>query len=159
MLLHPRKFKYKNTHKNRVVRNYRATNLVYGQYGLKVLQPLRISAKRFFKIKLFLKKAIRRSEKTSRYAWFHIFPHVPLTKKAEGSRMGKGKGKLVGWAIQVTPGIIILELKNLRSGRAEYFCKQISYKLPIYSRFVRKLTSRVPLILDNSRRVLHNTFW
>jgi len=24
------------------------------------------------------------------------FPHIPLSKKVEGSRMGKGKGKLAG---------------------------------------------------------------
>ena len=49
-----------------------------------------------FRYKLFLKKAARRTDKTLRKVWFYVFPHLPITRKVAGSRMGKGKGKLAG---------------------------------------------------------------
>jgi ribosomal protein L16/L10AE len=52
--------------------------------------------KAIFKIKLFLKKSVRRSNITNRLLWLNIFPHIPVTKKVIGSRMGKGKGKPSG---------------------------------------------------------------
>jgi len=45
--------------------------------------------------------------------------------------MGKGKGKLSGWIGYLPSGINIFEFKNLRPGRAKYFCKQVKYRLPI----------------------------
>ena len=45
--------------------------------------------------------------------------------------MGKGSGKLAGWVTQLRGGVILVELKNLRLGRAVYFSKQLSHKLPV----------------------------
>jgi large subunit ribosomal protein L16 len=96
MLLRPRKFIHKSLHKKRRIINFRKSNLSYGQFGLQILQPLWVNNKQVFRYKLFLKKAAKRADKTSRKVWFNLFPHIPLTRKTEGSRMGKGKGKLAG---------------------------------------------------------------
>jgi ribosomal protein L16/L10AE len=45
-------------------------------------------------MKVTLKKAIRKPDHTRRQVWFNTFPHLPLTKKPKGMRMGKGIGKL-----------------------------------------------------------------
>ena len=68
--------------------------LNFGQIGLVLKKPIRLNSKKIFRIKLFLKKAAKRSDKTRRKVWINVFPHLPLTKKVIGSRMGKGKGKL-----------------------------------------------------------------
>jgi large subunit ribosomal protein L16 len=94
------------------------------------LKPFRLTGKKIFNLKIFLKKATKRSDKTRRLAWFNIFPHLPLSKKPLGMRMGKGVGKLVAWGSQLAGGITILEFKNLRFGRAVYFFKQASSRLP-----------------------------
>ena len=95
MVLQPRKFKYKLLQKNRKLPVKRKlTKLNFGQIGLALRQPLRLNSKKIFRIKLFLKKSAKRSDKTRRRVWLNVFPHVPLTKKVIGSRMGKGKGKL-----------------------------------------------------------------
>jgi ribosomal protein L16/L10AE len=96
MLLRPRKFIFKNIHKRRGLRRSKAAKLVYGHFGLKLLQPLRLNSKQVFRYKIFLKKAVRKSDKTCRRAWFNVFPYLPISKKVTGSRMGKGKGKLAG---------------------------------------------------------------
>lgn len=96
LVLQPRKFKFKLKHKRRRLNyNVRLTRkLIFGDAGLVLTKPLIINSKKMFRLKLFLKKAARRSDKTGRKVWVNAFPHLPLTKKVIGSRMGKGKGKL-----------------------------------------------------------------
>lgn len=96
MLLRPRKFNHKNIFKRRSFRKQKTSRLHYGQYAVQILKPLRLNSKQIFRYKLFLKKAVRKVDKTGRKAWFNIFPYLPLSKKVAGSRMGKGKGKLAG---------------------------------------------------------------
>ena len=143
MLLRPRKtifksFQKKRSHKtvntflhHQDILNIKSIKLVYGQFGIKNKNPhLFIFNKTLFKVKLFLKKAVRRSNITNRYLWVKIFPHIPITRKVIGSRMGKGKGKSGDWAAKIPSNSIFIELKNVRPGRANYFLSQIKYKLP-----------------------------
>ena len=67
MLLQPRKVKYKFRHKRRRVSAFRNRTFAYGDVALKILKPLRISSKSFFRLKLFLKRAIRKSDFTKRF--------------------------------------------------------------------------------------------
>ena len=96
MSLRPNKFKFKNRHKSRKFITSNKNNLLYGHFALQTLQPLWVTGKQIFRYKIFLKKAVKRSDKTLRKIWFNLFPHLPLSKKVAGSRMGKGKGKLSG---------------------------------------------------------------
>jgi len=159
LLLRPRKFIYKNIFKRRFLRQSKITTLTYGYAGLMILQPLRLSNKQIFRCKLFLKKASKRSDKTLRFVWFNIFPHIPLSRKVEGTRMGKGKGKLAGWFTELPAGITIFEFKNLRSGRALHFCNQISFKLPIKTRFIKSINRKIPSVLKPSRKISYEVFW
>lgn len=159
MLLQPRKFKFKNRHKRRRFLYTKTSKLIYGQAGLKILQPLWISNKQVFRYKLFLKKAARRSDKTSRKVWFNAFPHLPLSRKVSGSRMGKGKGKLAGWVAQLPAGVMLFEFKNLRVGRARYYSNQIAFRLPIKSRFVSNSQLTISTILNPSVKFSHQVYW
>jgi ribosomal protein L16/L10AE len=53
-----------------------------------------MSSKQIFRLKVLLKKAVKKPERTKRLIWFNVFPHMPLTKKPKGMRMGKGAGRL-----------------------------------------------------------------
>ena len=79
-----------------------------------ILKPVHLSAAQIFRFKLFLKKAVKKSDKTRRFSWLLAFPHLPLTKKPNGIRMGKGKGKLECWFTNVSGGSVLIEFKNLR---------------------------------------------
>lgn len=139
-MLQPRKFKFKNRHKKRTVLSWRESSTCYGDVGLRVLRPYRVSAKKIFRLKVFLKKAVKKSEITKRRIWFNLFPHIPLTKKPKGVRMGKGSGKLNTWVIYIRGGCLIVEFKNLRPGRADYFLKKIRTKITVPSKVVHKYT-------------------
>lgn len=141
MVLQPRKFKFKLKHKRRRL-NFRVRSsrkLHFGHAGLLLTKPLFINSKKMFRLKLFLKKSARRTDKTSRRVWVNTFPHIPLTKKVIGSRMGKGKGKLSIWFNKLSTGVILIELKNLRKGRATYFLSQAKNKLKGSSKIVYSL--------------------
>jgi ribosomal protein L16/L10AE len=73
--------------------------------------------------------------------------------------MGKGKGKLAGWSSELPAGILILEFKNLRSGRAIYFCKQIMHKLPAKSKIIFRSKVRTSLLLSSSTKISYDVIW
>jgi large subunit ribosomal protein L16 len=159
VLLRPRKFIYKNIFKRRTFRTPKNNKIIYGQCGLKLLQPVRLNNKQIFRMKLFLKKSSRKFDKTSRYVWFNLFPHLPLSKKVEGSRMGKGVGKLASWFIELPAGVSIFEFRNLRPGRAYYFARQIQHRLPAKTRFLTRVKRKVNTPLSLSRQTSYYSFW
>ncbi len=161
MILRPRKFKHKNRQKKR--NNFKIPTktsvLVYGQFGLYLLQPTQLYSKQLFRFKLLLKKGAKRVDKTRRGVWFNAFPHLPLTKKVAGSRMGKGKGKLSGWVAHLKPKTNLFEFRNLRWGRARYFSRQISFKLRAKSRFLSSVVGQTKAICRSHRFIRNEIFW
>lgn len=150
MMLQPRKFKFKTRQKRRSASTPTEPKIKYGSAALVLLRPFRVSAKKIFRLKLFLKRSARKSDLTKRAFWVSIFPHLPLSRKPKGVRMGKGAGKLSTWYTQIRGGKALVEFKNLRLGRATYYAKQVSHKLPVPAVFYH-IESR-PLKLVNARR-------
>lgn len=157
--MRPRKFIYKSKYKNRSLKFSKNSKLSFGCAGLLLLQPIKLNSKQLFRYKLFLKKAYKRSDKTLRYVWFNMFPHLPITKKVKGSRMGKGKGKLSGWSISLSSGLFILEFKNLRPGRLNYFTHQLQHKLVSKSRLVWRNSKFIKLTITNIVKIRYNATW
>ena len=160
LILQPRKFRYKLRQKIRSIPFVsRKSKLNFGQGGLVVTQPLRFNSKNIFRLKLFIKKAARRSDNTKRKVWFNAFPHLPLTKKIIGARMGKGKGKLALWFTQVPTGHTLIELKNLRNGRLLYFLKQVQHKLKSSSKIIFRSKQKVINSSLGSDKIHFQSFW
>lgn len=129
MLLQPRKYIFKHNQKKRVISTFKKKYLKFGEIGFRLLSSLLIDSKQIFRLKLFLKKASRKAEITKRKVWVHAFPHLPLSKKSKGLRMGKGVGRLDIWFTKFKAGIFFIEFRNLRLGRIIFFLKQINSKL------------------------------
>jgi len=163
LLLRPRKIKYKSTHKKRTLKHYVNTKhvkLIYGQFGIQNHSNTVIIYNKFlYRLKLFLKKAVRRSNITNRYLWINAFPQIPITKKVIGSRMGKGKGKPSNWAARIPTGLIFIEFKNIRPGRAFYYLVQTKYKLPGSHKIVSKYHINVKLISFKKRSIRNNYYF
>ena len=73
--------------------------------------------------------------------------------------MGKGKGKLAGWAADLPSGINLVEFKNLRTGRVDYYCSQVRHKLPVKSQIVYRNTAYVSLPLCSSKKIRFMSFY
>ena len=158
MLLQPRKFIWKSKQKNRRRLGYKLKSLHYGTSGVRLLQPYKTSAKRIFRFKIFLKKASRKPDLTRRSLWINLFPHLPLTKKAKGMRMGKGAGKLSTWYTHLHCGVFVVEFKNLRPGRAFYYATQIKHKLPVIAHFHEHYGKPIKLAGGQKTTPLHSIF-
>lgn len=160
MVLQPKKIKFKSIQKGRSLRpKLRKFALNFGSVGLLLTQPLQISSKRIFRLKLFIKKAAKRSDYTLRKVWLNAFPHLPLTKKPIGSRMGKSKGKLSLWHAQLYPGFILIEFKNLRFGRAVYYSSQLRSRIKGSTKLVYRNHLRLDLPLSKSKKMTLQSFW
>jgi large subunit ribosomal protein L16 len=133
--------------------------LNFGNMGLVLVRPICLNSKRLFRLKLFLKKAARRSDRTQRQVWLNAFPHLPLTRKAMGSRMGKAKGKLSLWYMQLSVGTVLVEFKNLRRGRAFYYIRQLSFKLKGQFKVITKSNILVSLPISSTTKVTYHSFW
>ena len=106
----------------------------FGSYGMKALQPERITARQIEAAR----RAITRHIKRQGRVWIRIFPDVPVTKKPTEVRMGKGKGSVEFWAAKVKPGRIIFELDGVNEGLAREALALGSAKLPIRTKFVTR---------------------
>ena len=73
--------------------------LNFGSYGLKSLEPERVTARQIEAAR----RAITRQMKRQGRVWIRIFPDVPVTDKPAEVRMGKGKGAVEYWAARVRP--------------------------------------------------------
>jgi ribosomal protein L16/L10AE len=118
-----------------------------------------MSSRQIFRLKVFLKKAVRKPDITKRLVWFNTFPHLPLTKKPKGMRMGKGAGKLNAWQIQMCGGVFVLEFKNLRPGRAVHFFKKVATKLPTNTTIHFNATRRMKMAGGCSSNPIVKSFW
>lgn len=158
-MLQPRKFKYKTRQKVRSAAHPGVPKMSYGSAALVILRPFRISAKRIFRLKLFLKRSARKSDITRRAFWVSIFPHLPLSRKPKGMRMGKGAGKLSTWYTQLRGGKVLVEFKNLRLGRAAYYAKQVAHKLPVEATFLTPETRNIKLSNTTKTNPTLVSFW
>ena len=141
MMLQPRKFKFKNKQKNRSVLKWRTSSLNYGDCGLRVLRPVRISAKRIFRLKVFLKRAVKKSDLTKRRASELTYSPTCLElKKLKGFECRKGAGKLKDLICKLNWRVFFTRVPKFTSGRARYFFQPVITKLTVPTSIVLRDT-------------------
>lgn len=160
MPLQPKNFKSKRRQKGRkLIQFNNGYRLKFGDCGLLIPRPLIFTAIQLSKIKIFLKKATRRGDKTRRKIWFNLFPQLPFSKKPANVRMGKGKGKLKTWFVNIRGGTIFVEYENLRYGRSIYFFKQTNFKLNSLAIFVFRQNLFFNFPMRTGRSFFFKSFW
>jgi large subunit ribosomal protein L16 len=134
-LLQPKKLKYRKWRKGRTRgKASQGYTVVFGKYGLKVLQPARISARQIEACRL----AILRSLPSSAKLWIRIFPWRPVTKKPAETRMGGGKGDVVGYEARVKAGTVLFELDGVSKEDAFKSLKLAADKLQYKTAIVER---------------------
>src|SRR5512138_1771168 len=109
-MLQPKRTKYRKAFKGRIHGNSKGgTALNFGSYGLKAMEPERVTARQIEAAR----RAITREMKRQGRVWIRIFPDVPVSKKPTEVRMGKGKGSVEFWAARVKPGRILFEIDGV----------------------------------------------
>lgn len=134
-MLQPKRTKYRKCHKGRIHGAAKGgTELNFGAYGLKAVQPERITSRQIEAAR----RAITRHMKRQGRVWIRIFPDVPVSKKPTEVRMGKGKGSVEYWAAKVKPGRIMFEIDGVTMVVAKEALRLGAMKLPVKTRIVER---------------------
>ena len=135
-MLSPKKTKFRKAFKGKIHGVAKAGFTVsYGSFGLKALEPARVTARQIESARRAITRYIRRVG----IVWIRIFPDVPVSRKPAEVRMGSGKGSTEFWACRVKPGKIMFELDGVSEDVAENAFKLAAAKLPIETKFVKRL--------------------
>ena len=135
-MLQPKKTKFRKAFKGRIHGNAKGgTSLNFGSYGLKAMEPERITARQIEAARRAISRAIKRQGRL----WIRIFPDVPVSSKPADVRMGKGKGSPEFWAARVKPGRILFELYGVPGPVAALAYERAAMKLPIKTKVIARL--------------------
>ena len=135
-MMQPKPTKYRKAFKGRIHGTATsAAELTYGSFGLRALEPERVTARQIEAAR----RAITREMKRSGRVWIRVFPDVPVSKKPTEVRMGKGKGTPEFWACRVKPGRIMFEIDGVPAALAKEALRLGAAKLPVRTRFVQRI--------------------
>ena len=135
-MLQPKKTKFRKQFKGRIKGATKGgASLNFGSYGLKSVEPERITARQIEAAR----RAITRQMKRQGRVWIRIFPDVPVSKKPAEVRQGKGKGSPEYWAARVKPGRILFELDGVPGPLARVAFERAAEKLPIKTKVIARL--------------------
>ena len=135
-MLQPKRTKFRKAFKGRIHGNAKGgTELNFGAFGLKAMEPERITARQIEAAR----RAITRHIKRSGRLWIRIFPDLPVSSKPAEVRMGSGKGNPEYWVARVKPGRIMFEIDGVSHEVAAGAFERAAAKLPIKVKMVTRL--------------------
>jgi large subunit ribosomal protein L16 len=134
-MLMPKRVKYRKQQRGkRRGKATRGSNIDFGEFGLKALEPAWLTDKQIEAARVALTRHLKRGGKV----WIRVFPDKPATVKPAETRMGKGKGNPEYWVAVVKPGRILFELEGVTTEVAKEALALAAHKLPIKTKMVSR---------------------
>lgn len=134
-MLSPKRVKYRKHHRGRLTgKATRGNKLVFGDYGLQVLEPSWITSRQIEAARRAMTRQVKRGGKI----WIRMFPDKPVTMRPAETRMGSGKGAPEYWVAVVKPGKVLYELKGIPESVARTALRLAASKLPVHTQIVTK---------------------
>ncbi|MBR1924909.1 MAG: 50S ribosomal protein L16 [Ruminobacter sp.] len=134
-MLQPKRTKYRKTQKSR---NrglaFAGGTVAFGDFGLKAVTRGQITAREIEAARRAFTRAIQRKGQI----FIRVFPDKPITEKALGVRMGKGKGSVEYWVCPIQPGKVLFELGGIPEDLARHAFELAAAKLSVQTTFVSK---------------------
>ena len=135
-MLSPKRTKFRKAFKGKIKGNAKGGfTLNFGTFGLKALEPERVTARQIEATR----RAITRYMKRQGKVWIRVFPDVPVSAKPIEVRMGKGKGSTDRWVARVKPGRIMFEIDGVSEEVAREALRLGAAKLPIKCKIVKRM--------------------
>jgi large subunit ribosomal protein L16 len=132
-MLQPKRTKFRKAFKGRIKGTAKGGTLLnFGSYGLKAMEPERVTARQIEAAR----RAITRHMKRAGRVWIRIFPDLPVSKKPAEVRMGSGKGSVDHYIARVKPGRIMFEMDGVNEEVAKEAMRLAAHKLPVRTRFI-----------------------
>lgn len=135
-MLMPKKIKFRKVQRGRMKGLSKgARDVAFGQYGLQAVEPAWLSAQQIEAVRMTIARKIKKIGRL----YVRVFPDKPISKKPAETRMGKGKGAPDHWAAVVKRGRIMFEITDIGEQAAKAVFKLAAYKLPMKTKFVKKV--------------------
>ena len=134
-MMQPKKTKFRKAHKGRI-RGVASSGaaLSFGQYGLKAMEPDRVTARQIEAAR----RAISRHVKRGGRIWIRVFPDKPISTKPAEVRMGNGKGNPEYYVAEIQPGKVVFEIVGVPEELAREAFRLAAAKLPLRTTFVAR---------------------
>ena len=132
-MLMPSRTKYRKVRKGKI-HGGSATSLnelTYGRYGLVSQETDRITSRQIEAAR----QAMTRYVKRGGQIWIRIFPHIPVSQKPLGTKMGSGKGNPEFFVAKVKPGTVMFEMDGVSGETAREAMRLAGHKLPVKTLF------------------------
>src|ERR1700749_3896568 len=134
-MLSPKRTKFRKAHKGRIHGAAKGGfELNFGAYGLKAVEPGRITAREIEAAR----RAITRHMKRVGKVWTRVSPDVPVSRKPAEVRMGSGKGSPEYWVARIHPGRILFEIDGVDHETAKEAVGVGASKLSIHTKFISR---------------------
>lgn len=132
-MLMPKRTKYRKQQKGRNRgKSFRGASLAFGNIGIKALEHGRIDSRQIEAARIAMTRHVKRTGKV----WIRVFPDKPLTAKPLETRMGKGKGAVDKWVMNIKPGRIIYEMIGVDENTARDALALAQSKLPFKTKII-----------------------
>jgi large subunit ribosomal protein L16 len=134
-MLMPKRMKYrKRMEGKRGGKAIRGGSIEFGEYGLKSLSPVWLTARQIEAARVAITRKLKRAGKV----WIRVFPHMPKTRKPAETRMGSGKGSPEEYVAVVKAGTMLFEVDGVSADLAQDALLLAGHKLPVKTRFVSR---------------------
>lgn len=133
-MLMPKKVKHRKWQKGSNKRiEVRGSQLSFGSFGLKALEGKWLTARQIEASRRAMTRFIQRGGKV----WIMIFPDKPVTTKGAETPMGKGKGAVDHFVVNVAPGKVLFEMDGVSERVAKEALRLAANKLPVRTKFLK----------------------
>jgi len=132
-MLQPKRTKYRKQQKGRNKGlAYKGSKISFGSFGLKSMDRGRVTNRQIEAARIAMTRFMKREGKV----WIRIFPDKPITTKPQEVRMGKGKGALDHYVVEIKPGRVMFEVDGVPYETAAEALRLAAQKLPVTTKVV-----------------------
>jgi len=127
-MLLPKRIKYSKLHRSKnIKKSEHGCKVSFGDYALQAVDAGWLTSRQIEAGRRVLTRYIKRTGKL----WIRVFPHHPITKRPESTRMGSGKGSCDYWVAVIKPGNILYEISGLTETVARAALQITAHKIPL----------------------------
>jgi large subunit ribosomal protein L16 len=132
-MLMPKRTKFRKVMKGRNRgKSFRGNKIEFGEFALKAVSAGRINSRQIEAARITMTREMKRQGKS----WIRVFPDKPLTRKPLETRMGKGKGAVEEWVMNIKPGRIVFEVAGVPEEVARKALTLALHKLPFKCKII-----------------------
>ena len=138
-MLQPKRTKHRKTFRIKHDKGvaFKGDKVSFGEFGLQAKTSNWLSARQIESARIAITRRMGREGQVI----IRIFPHLSLTSKPIGVRMGKGKGNVEKWVAVVKVNTMLFEVSGVSEEIAKDALRLGGHKLPVRVKIVSKADS------------------